>query len=190
MKKILTILLTVVVLGFQVSFAVPWDDITIKSTVIETRNWSISIDALNNHCELNGQSIGCNDLEDLLWDRDERCKVNNRWVDCDDLLEEKFSLANILLESNNLSENLKNVEQNFPNLISFGITVIIIWGILSLIGFIFRLWMLIDAAKYQENNRVVWILIIIFLNALWALIYLLVEKLQRNKKITKKDKKN
>jgi hypothetical protein len=38
MKKILTILLTVVVLGFQVSFAVPWDDITIKSTVIETRN--------------------------------------------------------------------------------------------------------------------------------------------------------
>ncbi|HRU50046.1 MAG TPA: PLDc N-terminal domain-containing protein, partial [Candidatus Absconditabacterales bacterium] len=63
-------------------------------------------------------------------------------------------------------------------------------GILSLIGFIFRLWMLIDAAKYQEDNRVVWILIIIFLNALGALIYLLVEKLQRNKKITKKDKKN
>ena len=91
-------------------------------------------------------------MEDLLWDRDERCKVNNRRVDCDDLLEEKFSLANILLESNNLSENLKNVEQNFPNLISFGITVIIIWGILSLIGFIFRLWMLIDAAKYQEKK--------------------------------------
>lgn len=186
MKKILTILLTVVVVGFQVSFAVPWDDITIKSTVIETRNWNISIDALNNHCELNGQSIDCNDLEDLLWDRDERCKVNNRRVDCDDLLEEKFSLANILLESNNLSENLKNVEQNFPNLISFGITVIIIWGILSLIGFIFRLWMLIDAAKYQEDNRTLWILLIVLFNVLWALIYLLVEKIGRNKETTKK----
>ena len=60
-------------------------------------------------------------------------------------------------------------------------------SICRLIGFIFWIWMLIDAAKYQKNDRVGWILVLVFFNVLWALIYLFAAKIGRKKEDTLKD---
>lgn len=50
-----------------------------------------------------------------------------------------------------------------------------------LIGFIFWLRMLIDAARYQKEGRVAWILVLVFFNILWAIIYLFAAKIWRKK---------
>ena len=60
-------------------------------------------------------------------------------------------------------------------------------SICRLIGFIFWIWMLIDAAKYQKNDRVGWILVLVFFNVLWALIYLFAAKIGRKKEDTLKN---
>ena len=54
--------------------------------------------------------------------------------------------------------------------------IMMIMPILALAGFIFWLMMLIDAIKNQDENKVMWIILIIFLNFLGALIYYFVGK--------------
>ncbi len=50
---------------------------------------------------------------------------------------------------------------------------------LMLLFFIFWIIMLIDAIKYQEENKLMWVLIIALLNVLGAIIYYFVEKRKR-----------
>jgi hypothetical protein len=48
------------------------------------------------------------------------------------------------------------------------------------IGFAFWLWMLIDCASNESReNRVVWVLVIVFVNLLGAIAYYIVRKRQR-----------
>ena len=56
----------------------------------------------------------------------------------------------------------------------FGLLIWAIAAVLSLAGFIFWLWMLIDAIKSKtlsDTEKIIWVLVIIFLNLLGALIY-------------------
>jgi sterol desaturase/sphingolipid hydroxylase (fatty acid hydroxylase superfamily) len=48
--------------------------------------------------------------------------------------------------------------------------------VLVLVGFIFWLWMLIDAIKKPIENKMLWILVVFFGNILGALIYFFVVK--------------
>ncbi len=51
-------------------------------------------------------------------------------------------------------------------------------------GFAFWIYMIIDAIKNEkDNDRIVWILILIFLHALGALIYYFVRKRPRKKEV-------
>ena len=59
-----------------------------------------------------------------------------------------------------------------------------IFFLCRLVGFIFWIWMLVDAAKYQKKDRVGWILVLVFFNVLWALIYLFAAKIGRKKEDT------
>lgn len=43
--------------------------------------------------------------------------------------------------------------------------------IVGLVAFAFWLWMLIDAVSNQEEDKVIWILVILFVNTLGAIIY-------------------
>ena len=55
-----------------------------------------------------------------------------------------------------------------------GLLVWLIVAAISLAGFAFWLWMLIDAIKSKglsDGEKIVWVLVIIFLNFLGALIY-------------------
>ena len=60
--------------------------------------------------------------------------------------------------------------------------VILIWliglliGLVSLAATIFWIWMIIDCAKRDFKDKVVWILIIVFLHILGAVIYYFVVK--------------
>ena len=72
-------------------------------------------------------------------------------------------------------------ENDIGKIIGFWIGFIWIFFICRLIGFIFWIWMLIDAAKYQKSDRVGWILVLVFFNILWALIYLFAAKIWRKK---------
>jgi hypothetical protein len=54
--------------------------------------------------------------------------------------------------------------------------------LLALCGFLFWLWMLIDCAtkeSNQGNDRLVWVVIIIFTNIVGALIYWFIRRPQR-----------
>src|SRR3989338_11594016 len=59
------------------------------------------------------------------------------------------------------------------------------WGltiafpIIMLLFFVFWLWMLIDAIKNQEENKLMWVLLIVFLNVLGAIIYYCSQKRKR-----------
>jgi prolipoprotein diacylglyceryltransferase len=63
-----------------------------------------------------------------------------------------------------------------------GAFFILIFGLVTLIGFIFWLWMLIDCATKesdQGNTKIVWIIIIVFTNFVGAMVYFLVRRSQR-----------
>lgn len=51
--------------------------------------------------------------------------------------------------------------------------------VLGFLGFLFWLRMLIDAIQYQRENKLAWILIIVFFNFLGALVYCFAGKLAR-----------
>jgi hypothetical protein len=54
--------------------------------------------------------------------------------------------------------------------------------VLSILGFIFWIFMLIDAIKHSSNDtKVVWVLVIIFTQVIGAIIYYFAEKRPRNK---------
>ena len=54
-------------------------------------------------------------------------------------------------------------------------------GMLAIFFVIFWLWMLIDAIKNQKENKFMWILLILLLNALGAIVYYLSQKRKRAK---------
>lgn len=65
-------------------------------------------------------------------------------------------------------------------LFGFGIFFMLIWIFVMIFAFVFWIWMLIDAATREfekDIDKVVWILVIVFLNLLGALIYYLVVKM-------------
>jgi hypothetical protein len=66
----------------------------------------------------------------------------------------------------------------------FGLQEILflLFGLITLFGFIFWLWMLIDCATKesdQGNTKVVWIIIIVFTNVIGSVVYWLVRRPQR-----------
>lgn len=70
-------------------------------------------------------------------------------------------------------------EQDISKFIWIGLWFIWTFFICRLIGFIFWIRMLVDYAKYQKNDRVGWLLVLVFFNVLWALIYLFAAKIWR-----------
>lgn len=72
----------------------------------------------------------------------------------------------------------------------FGIMVaeLLFFAIMSLVGlalFVFWLIVLIDCIKNEPsegNDKIVWILVLVFLHALGALLYLLIRKPQRKER--------
>lgn len=54
-------------------------------------------------------------------------------------------------------------------------------GIVSIIVFIFWIWMLIDCVQKQKKNQILWFLLIFFLPLIGALIYFIVCKLARKR---------
>lgn len=55
-----------------------------------------------------------------------------------------------------------------------GIALILFVAVLALLMFVFWIWMLIDAIKnpgLSSTERIVWVLVIVFLHGLGALIY-------------------
>lgn len=104
------------------------------------------------------------------------CEINGKAVPCDEVLEEAFEFSNAMLQTSPLFHNPENW---IPQLINFWIKAMIIGFILSAIGFVFWLCMLIDAIKYEKENRVMRILIIVFFSFLGALVYLFAEKIGR-----------
>jgi hypothetical protein len=57
-----------------------------------------------------------------------------------------------------------------------------IFGGIALLGLFFLVFwvaMLVDAIKYQENNKMMWVLLIVFLGVLGAILYYFMEKRKR-----------
>ena len=59
-------------------------------------------------------------------------------------------------------------EQDIAKFIWIGLWFIWTFFICRLIGFIFWIRMLVDYAKYQKNDRVGWLLVLVFFNVLFA----------------------
>ena len=60
--------------------------------------------------------------------------------------------------------------------------VIALIALVALLGFLFWIWMLVDCATNESNegnDKVVWILIIVFLHLLGALVYCIFRRPQR-----------
>ena len=56
-----------------------------------------------------------------------------------------------------------------------------IFGLIGLISFVFWIWMLIDCIQNRNlasNDKLIWVLVVIFLYALGALIYFAVGRRQ------------
>lgn len=73
-----------------------------------------------------------------------------------------------------------------PELFAIGFVVVI--GLLVLLGFAFWIWMLVDCAVNESdegNSKVVWILIIVFLQLLGALVYFIFRRPQRIRELGK-----
>lgn len=54
---------------------------------------------------------------------------------------------------------------------AFGIGMMLVFGIIGLLTTIFTIWMIIDAAKRDFDQKVMWILLMVFLGFLPAVIY-------------------
>ncbi|MBD0268592.1 MAG: PLDc_N domain-containing protein [Cyanobacteria bacterium Co-bin8] len=71
-------------------------------------------------------------------------------------------------------------ENNFPLVLP--IFIFLISAAIALGGFLFWLWMLIDCAMKETdegNSKLVWVLIILFVNFLGALAYFFIRRPQR-----------
>jgi hypothetical protein len=88
-------------------------------------------------------------------------------------------------------ENLEIIDSNivdsltpfsFDDIASFLYQpVFLVTVLISLVLFIFWVWMLIDAIKYQKDDRTMWLLIIIVGQTLGAIVYYFVQKRKRIK---------
>ncbi len=72
-----------------------------------------------------------------------------------------------------------------PDTFSFILWPLIVVLAFSMLTFIFWLWMLIDAIKNQKEDKVMWILLLIFLNFLGAILYYFIAKRKEIKSIDK-----
>jgi hypothetical protein len=61
---------------------------------------------------------------------------------------------------------------------SFGIVILVLWVIALAMG-VFWLWMLIDVISKQEKDKIVWLLVILFLGPLGALLHYLIARKTR-----------
>lgn len=64
----------------------------------------------------------------------------------------------------------------------FGIGFFGFFALISLVGFIFWIWALVDCLKNEPsegNDKIIWLLVIIFLNWFGALIYAIVRRQER-----------
>ena len=62
---------------------------------------------------------------------------------------------------------------------AFGLLCMLVGGLLSLAGFIFWIWMLIHAIgnkALSDGERIVWVLVIIFLPFLGSVLYFFIGK--------------
>ena len=69
--------------------------------------------------------------------------------------------------------------------LGFLLIVMMLFMIVGILLFAFWIWMIIDCAKRKfkkENEKIVWILVIVLLSALGAAIYYFAVKLQDKKK--------
>ena len=119
------------------------------------------------------------DNEDFLFQKGyglSHCEINGEEVPC----EERFADIQAILSSF-LQEIpfLRTMGSWAPFFIQFGIIVALFFLVCSFFWFLFWIWMLIDAIKYQEEGRVVWILVIVCFNILGALVYLFAAKMGR-----------
>ncbi len=67
-----------------------------------------------------------------------------------------------------------------------GLVVSLIGFLLSILCFVFWIWMLIDCLKYEPstgNDKIVWALVIFLLNGIGALIYYFVRRPERIKQL-------
>ncbi|QDV53803.1 PLDc N-terminal domain-containing protein [Gimesia fumaroli] len=65
-----------------------------------------------------------------------------------------------------------------------GLVLTVIGFFLSVLAFVLWIWMLIDCLKNEPsvgNDKIIWALVIIFLNGIGALIYYLVRRPERIK---------
>lgn len=185
MKKLMFTLVLIVGLGLQGTFAQSWIEALANETGTTIQDENLIVD--NNPDD---QEEVLND-EDDLWEASgsvlfytgyRHCEINGETVPCDEVLEEAFEFSNAMLQANPFFHHPENW---IPELVSFWIKTLVIGGILSAIGFVFWLWMLIDAIKYEKDNKVMRILIIVFFWFLGALVYLFAEKIGRKEEPTK-----
>lgn len=78
-------------------------------------------------------------------------------------------------------------DEDISRFIGFWLGFIGVFFLCRLLWFIFWIRMVVDAAKYQKKDRVWWILVLLFFNFLWALIYLFAAKIGRKKEDTLQD---
>ena len=86
-----------------------------------------------------------------------------------------------------IQDDLDFSDDDIARFIGFWIGFIGIFFLCRLLWFIFWIRMVVDAAKYQKKDRVGWILVLLFFNFLWALIYLFAAKIGRKKEDTLQD---
>lgn len=115
------------------------------------------------------------------------CEINGKEVPCRLFLD--LARESITMLFNETSPLFQWIETWLPYFISWGITLFLIAIVLGILGFLFWLWMLIDAVQYQRENKLAWILIIVFFNFLGALVYCFAGKLARRNQQKAAEKK-
>lgn len=69
----------------------------------------------------------------------------------------------------------------------FTLVALVVWLVcfaISCLVFVFWIWMLIDCLKYESstgNDKIIWALVIVFLNGIGALVYYFVRRPERIK---------
>jgi len=66
----------------------------------------------------------------------------------------------------------------------FGMLMALIATVISILAFVFWVWMLIDCLKNEPstgNDKIIWALVIVLLNGIGAILYYLVRRPERIK---------
>lgn len=140
--------------------------------------------SIENSISSGGPNEEPSDSSGFFYAQNSHCEINGEAVPCDEVLEEAFEFTNRMLESNPFFQENGDF---MPQLINFGLKALLIGFVISIFWFAFWLWMLIDAIKYEKENRVMWILIIVFFSFLGALVYLFATKIGRKEKLENKE---